>query len=65
VRELAIGLWAYEDPDTRTNGDRVRGYKLTELGGYRIEYVRSTVIHGVEVRSGTYCGVHTNVVRPV
>ena len=65
MRELTVGLWADEDPDTRTDLNRVTGDKLTELGGDRVERVRSTVVHGVEVRSRTYCGVRTSVVRPL
>jgi hypothetical protein len=57
VREFTVGLWADEDPDTSTDLYLVVVDKFTELGGDRVERVRSTIVHGVEVRSNNYWGV--------
>ena len=61
--KLSVCLWADEDPDTRTNGYGVCAYLLTELRSHGVECVRSTVVHGGEVRAAEDVSVSTSSIR--
>jgi hypothetical protein len=64
VWELAVVLRADEYPDTGTYGNGVCANQRTELRSNSVERVRTTVVHGVEVRRGRHVsGITTNQVQ--